>query len=71
MKEKKMSKLYELNVSINFIGNVKVKANNKKIAKEIAEKYFNGIIEQCFNGGNENIIDWDMSMHSEETKVRR
>ena len=62
-------KEYAVKTQVIFSGIVIVKATNKREAKRIVEKNFNAIIGNLFDNDSEEIIDWDICSHSEETKT--
>lgn len=62
-------KKYIVPVKIIFEGYVIVEAETKKEASDNIKENYNGIIQSHGDPSREEYVDWDIPIHSTETKV--
>ena len=60
---------YNVCVKIVFKGIVQCRANSIEEAKQTVEKNFSCTIGNCSNNGNENIKDWEISVHNDDIEI--
>lgn len=65
------TKEFIVDVSLHFDGYVKVIAQDKAGAEKYVKENFAGMLGSCGKESDDIILDWDVSMKSDETVVKK